>query len=240
MTVRAEFHFDFGSPNAYLSHLVLPAIEQRTGVCFEYVPVLLGGVWEPTIDGPPVWRPQNDAELQAIRNLVRSAVGFDEQRGDKITVESLPMQGTPGTAASDVAPGVADLLLGQLHYLAQALALVLIAFVGGLSLIVACANVLYRDIEHLVATILLPWFFLTPVFYTFESIPAVSEHETLVDVLQYANPVTPILTAIRDPLFFGQLPSWGDVVYSVVAAALSLGLGALVFHRIDDRLAVEL
>lgn len=120
------------------------------------------------------------------------------------------------------------------------LALVLIAFVGGLSLVVACANVLYRDIEHLVATILLPWFFLTPVFYTFESIPAVSEHETLVDVLRFANPVTPILTAIRDPLFFGQLPSWVDVVYSVAAAAISLGLGALVFHRIDDRLAVEL
>lgn len=120
------------------------------------------------------------------------------------------------------------------------LAVVLIAFVGGLSLIVACANVLYRDIEHLVATVMLPWFFLTPVFYTFESIPAVGEHETLVDVLQYANPVTPILTAIRDPLFFGRLPSWVDVVYSVAVAAISLGLGALVFRRIDDRLAVEL
>jgi ABC-type polysaccharide/polyol phosphate export permease len=62
----------------------------------------------------------------------------------------------------------------------------------------------------------------------------------LVDVLQYANPVTPILTAIRDPLFFGQYPSWVDVVYSVVAATISLAVGALVFRRIDDRLAVEL
>ena len=33
---RVEFHFDFGSPNAYLSHLVIPAIEQRTGVKFDY------------------------------------------------------------------------------------------------------------------------------------------------------------------------------------------------------------
>lgn len=46
--VRVEFHFDFGSPNAYLSHLVLPAIEQRTGVKFEYVPILLGGVFKLT------------------------------------------------------------------------------------------------------------------------------------------------------------------------------------------------
>jgi len=41
--LRVEFHFDFGSPNAYLAELALPGIEQRTGVKFDYVPVLLGG-----------------------------------------------------------------------------------------------------------------------------------------------------------------------------------------------------
>jgi 2-hydroxychromene-2-carboxylate isomerase len=51
---RAEFHFDFGSPNAYLSHLVIPAIEQRTGVKFEYVPVLLGGVFKLTNNRSPM------------------------------------------------------------------------------------------------------------------------------------------------------------------------------------------
>jgi ABC-type polysaccharide/polyol phosphate export permease len=120
------------------------------------------------------------------------------------------------------------------------LVLPLVALAGGLALVLAAVTVVFRDVEHLLTAILLPWFFLTPVFYTFESIPAVSEHETLVDVLQYANPVTPILTAIRDPLFFGQYPSWVDVVYSVVAATISLAVGALVFRRIDDRLAVEL
>jgi 2-hydroxychromene-2-carboxylate isomerase len=38
---KLEFHFDFGSPNAYLAHLVVPQIEQRTGAKFEYVPILL-------------------------------------------------------------------------------------------------------------------------------------------------------------------------------------------------------
>ncbi|AMM23757.1 2-hydroxychromene-2-carboxylate isomerase [Variovorax sp. PAMC 28711] len=46
MALRAEFLFDFGSPNAYLSHRVLPQIEQRTGVRFEYVPILLGGLFK--------------------------------------------------------------------------------------------------------------------------------------------------------------------------------------------------
>jgi len=46
--LKVEFHFDFGSPNAYLAELALPAIEQRTGVKFDYVPVLLGGVYKAT------------------------------------------------------------------------------------------------------------------------------------------------------------------------------------------------
>jgi 2-hydroxychromene-2-carboxylate isomerase len=47
MTVpQVQFLFDFGSPNAYLSHRVIPAIEARTGTRFEYVPVLLGGLFK--------------------------------------------------------------------------------------------------------------------------------------------------------------------------------------------------
>jgi len=51
--VKVEFHFDFGSPNAYLSHLVIPEIEKRTGVKFQYVPVLLGGVFKLTNNRSP-------------------------------------------------------------------------------------------------------------------------------------------------------------------------------------------
>ena len=51
--VPVEFHFDFGSPNAYLSHLVIPEIEHRTGVDFAYVPILLGGVFKLTNNRSP-------------------------------------------------------------------------------------------------------------------------------------------------------------------------------------------
>ena len=62
MAVSVEFHFDFGSPNAYLSHLVIPAVEARTGVKFEYVPVLLGGVFKATGNASPA------VTLQGIKN----------------------------------------------------------------------------------------------------------------------------------------------------------------------------
>jgi 2-hydroxychromene-2-carboxylate isomerase len=52
--MRVEFHFDFGSPNAYLSHVVIPRIEQRTGAKFVYVPILLGGVFKLTNNRSPV------------------------------------------------------------------------------------------------------------------------------------------------------------------------------------------
>ena len=48
-----QFMFDVGSPNAFLSHEAIPAIEQRTGVKFEYVPVLLGGIFKATNNKSP-------------------------------------------------------------------------------------------------------------------------------------------------------------------------------------------
>jgi len=51
---KAEFLFDFGSPNAYLAHKVIPGIEARTGVKFDYVPILLGGVFKLTGNKSPM------------------------------------------------------------------------------------------------------------------------------------------------------------------------------------------
>lgn len=51
---QVEFHFDFGSPNAYLAHKVLPDIQKRTGVRIAYVPVLLGGIFKATGNRSPV------------------------------------------------------------------------------------------------------------------------------------------------------------------------------------------
>jgi 2-hydroxychromene-2-carboxylate isomerase len=48
-----QFMFDFGSPNAFLSHEAIPAIEQRSGVKFEYIPVLLGGIFKATNNKSP-------------------------------------------------------------------------------------------------------------------------------------------------------------------------------------------
>jgi 2-hydroxychromene-2-carboxylate isomerase len=48
-----QFMFDFGSPNAFLSHEAIPAIEARTGAKFEYIPILLGGIFKATNNKSP-------------------------------------------------------------------------------------------------------------------------------------------------------------------------------------------
>lgn len=71
------------------------------------VAVLVDGVWEPQANGPPTFRERTAEELARIATLVRSAVGFNEQRGDKVEVVSLRFADPPtGDAA---AQGMFDL-----------------------------------------------------------------------------------------------------------------------------------
>jgi 2-hydroxychromene-2-carboxylate isomerase len=60
--LKVQFLFDFGSPNAYLAAKVIPDVEKRTGVKFEYVPVLLGGIYKLTGNSSPA------DYLKGIRN----------------------------------------------------------------------------------------------------------------------------------------------------------------------------
>jgi lipopolysaccharide transport system permease protein len=116
----------------------------------------------------------------------------------------------------------------------------LVVLVGSLAVIAACATAIFRDVEHLIAAILLPWFVLSPIIYTFDQLPGLRDHQRLVDVIYYVNFLVPFIEAIRDPLFFGSLPRLTDVVYTVVAALVAFGLATLVFRRVDDRVAEQL
>jgi ABC-type polysaccharide/polyol phosphate export permease len=125
-------------------------------------------------------------------------------------------------------------------WLAIPLAAVFAALVFGVGLLVASLNVLFRDIEHILEAALLPWFFLTPILYQFETTKGFQEHHTLVEILRWGNFVTPPIYALRSVIWGGRVPAAADLIYLVAAAALALGLGAFVFSRIDDRIAVEL
>ena len=73
------------------------------------IAVLVDGVWENVAGGPPRWRERTAEEMQAIAALARSAVGFDERRGDRVEVVSLRFAEPPPAEA----PPEGIVILGQ-------------------------------------------------------------------------------------------------------------------------------
>lgn len=73
--------------------------------------------------GAPAWAPRPDAEMEALRDLVASAIGFDEARGDVITLRSLPFsdmspEGTEAVSGTVDLRGLDPMSIVQLGVLA--------------------------------------------------------------------------------------------------------------------------
>lgn len=123
------------------------------------------------------------------------------------------------------------------------LPLVLLAIammVVGVSLAVSVLNVYFRDVQHILTALLLPWFFLTPILYSFEALPLATDQAWIVDVLKMVNFVAPFVLALQDVLFWGAYPSWRIWTYIFVVGGLILVGGYLLFRRLQRNLAIEL
>ena len=119
--------------------------------------------------------------------------------------------------------------------LAPVLLLALAAFVCGLALLVSVLHAYYRDIAPILGAVLLPWFFISPIFYA----PADIVHSDVArDLLTWANPVAPFIIGLRDVIYGGVWPSAGTVAYVLGAAVLALAGGWAVFRRLERELAV--
>jgi ABC-type polysaccharide/polyol phosphate export permease len=111
----------------------------------------------------------------------------------------------------------------------------LFAFVLGLSLLASVLHAYFRDVAPILAAMLLPWFFLSPIFFT----PGDITHRAAARAaLEWVNPVAPFITAVRDVVWGGVWPSAATVVYVLAAGALALAGGAALFRRMQAELAV--
>ena len=115
-----------------------------------------------------------------------------------------------------------------------------LTLVMGLSLILAMANVFFRDTEHLVEVGMLAWFFLTPVFYSISVVPNVTFLG--LDVHRWVfmlNPMATLTTDYRYAIMFGSFPI-RHTIATIVVAVVALGFGWWVFRRYAHRFAEEL
>ena len=104
-----------------------------------------------------------------------------------------------------------------------------IVFVCGVSLISSAVSVFIRDTQYVVESCNVVLFWLVPIFYSWEQIP------TKYAVVYRVNPVAALALAMRNILIDRQSPPQTLIVNMVIAAAVALGLGLLVFGRLKRR-----
>jgi ABC-type polysaccharide/polyol phosphate export permease len=116
----------------------------------------------------------------------------------------------------------------------------LAAFAYGLALVVSVLNAFYRDVEPILGALLLPWFFLSPIFFGVNDLRGVRTHPWAGHLLEWANPVAPFIEAARSIVYAGAWPSLGVTLYVLAAATIALTGGLALFRRMSAELAVVL
>lgn len=115
-----------------------------------------------------------------------------------------------------------------------------IALVTGIALAISVVNVYFRDAEHILTALLLPWFFLTPILYPWKAFPLHGSKAWVADLIEVLNFPTPFVLALQDTLFFGAWPSYKILAYITIVGFGALAGGWWVFQRMQRNLAVEL
>ena len=110
----------------------------------------------------------------------------------------------------------------------------------GVALIFSCANVFFRDTEHVVSIVMLAWFFMTPVIYPVDLILGHPSFPAWWQTLYFVNPMSGIVTAYRMALVGAENPGTILLCLSLVAAWLILVVGVTIFQSQEWRFGDEL
>ena len=121
--------------------------------------------------------------------------------------------------------------------------LLLTLFALGLALILAIANVYFRDTSYLVALGLQFWFYLTPIVYPPSLVSGkIAERGSSLplETLYGLNPMERFVAVFRALLYDNRMPDWQDWLGAALSAGVALTVGVLVFRRFSPRLVEEL
>jgi ABC-type polysaccharide/polyol phosphate export permease len=135
--------------------------------------------------------------------------------------------------------------LGLPLLVAPMIALITLVFALGVGLLVASANVFFRDVEYLINIALQVWFFMTPIIYQLDSVLHTPGSDSFLgralQVVLYANPMTWVVSGFQDAIAFDRWPQHPTgLLYSTLVALVALAVGSWVFHRLRPRFAEEL
>ena len=111
------------------------------------------------------------------------------------------------------------------------LGIVLIGLIaGGIGLVLACANAVYRDVAYVVRVVLRLAFYATPVIYVVDMVPE------SIRWIYLHNPIAVSISIIRCGLMSRPFPfAFEHLVFALGVAVISVWLGTHIFYRWVDR-----
>ncbi|KAI4447511.1 Teichoic acid translocation permease protein TagG [Eubacterium plexicaudatum ASF492] len=104
----------------------------------------------------------------------------------------------------------------------------------GFTMVMSAVTVYIRDLEYILGIFTMAWQFLTPVMYPIEQVP-----EQIRIVFSF-NPMTYIITAYRDILYYGKMPRLETLLSAVIIGSIMLVTGWTVFFRLQKRFVEEI
>lgn len=114
--------------------------------------------------------------------------------------------------------------------------IMLLEFVMGIggALLFSAVTVYFRDFEYIMNIITMAWMYMTPILYPLEQVP-----EGIRNWL-YLNPMTPVIIAYRDILYYQVAPEMQTLIYAVIWGLITLIIGGFTFHKLQRNFVEEL
>lgn len=104
----------------------------------------------------------------------------------------------------------------------------------GIALMSSACTVYFRDLEHILGIVSMGWMYLTPIVYSPEMVP--EKFRFYFNL----NPMTPIITAYRDILYYKQVPQMGTLLHATVLGVVVVVIGSILFNKLQKGFIEEL
>lgn len=105
-----------------------------------------------------------------------------------------------------------------------------VIFTIGLSLLLSCLTVFYRDIKHILEVVVMIWFYATPIIYPLSMVP--EQFQIFFDL----NPMVWLISIYRSILFYGESPAFSVLFTTYLISFLMLFLGHYIFQKYDKQI----
>ena len=104
----------------------------------------------------------------------------------------------------------------------------------GIALMSSACTVYFRDLEHILGIVSMGWMYLTPIVYSPEMVP--EKFRFYFNL----NPMTPIITAYRDILYYKQVPQMGTLLHATVLGVVVVVIVSILFNKLQKGFIEEL